>query len=55
MFIAANTRRPAIGRRLFYLTEYFEMIFLKILPSANMVGFPRASHILHITNKNSIE
>ena len=43
MFIAANTRQPAIGRR---LTEYFEMVFLEILPSAYMVGFPRASHII---------
>ena len=36
MFIAANTRWPAIGRRLYLLIEYFEMVFLKILPSVNM-------------------
>ena len=34
MFIAANTRRPATGGRVFKLAEYFEMVFLEILPSA---------------------
>ena len=47
MFIAANTRRPTIGRR---LTEYFEMVFPEILPSVIMAGFPRVSHIIkHIS------
>ena len=30
MLITANTRWPAIGRSLYELTEYFEMVFLKI-------------------------
>ena len=45
MFIAANTRRPAIGSRVFELAEYFEMVFLEILPSVQVTGFPRASHM----------
>ena len=45
MFIAADTRQPATASSVFELTEYFEMVILEILPSAKMVGFPRASHI----------
>ena len=30
---------------LLLLIQDFEMIFLEILPSANMAGFPRVSHI----------
>ena len=28
--------------------EYFEMVFLEILPSANMAGFPRTGHMYYI-------
>ena len=34
----------------FLLTEYFEMVFLEILPSAYMAGFPRAGHIFSLLN-----
>ena len=49
MFIAANTRRPATGGRVFELAEYFEMVFLEILPSAYVSdGFSQSqSHIVH--------
>ena len=30
MYIAANTRRPATGGRMFKLAEYFEVVFLEI-------------------------
>ena len=43
MFIATNTRQAA-GCFLFDY-EYFELVFLKILPSANMACFPRNSHM----------
>ena len=41
MFIAANTRQPATGSG---VTEYFEMVYPRILPSANMTGCSRAGH-----------
>ena len=44
MFIAVNTRQPAVGSRTFELAEYFEMVFIEILPSVNVAGFLRAGH-----------
>ena len=43
---SVNRSWLATANSMFELTDYFEMVFLKILPSANMVGFPRASHIV---------
>ena len=42
VFIAANTRQPATGGRVFELAEYFEMVYYQVC------GFPRASHIYNI-------
>ena len=39
------TRQPATASSVFELAAYFEMVFLKILPSAKMAGFSRAGHI----------
>ena len=32
------------------IDRIFEMVFLEILPSANMADFPRASHIYKLHN-----
>ena len=45
MSIATNTIWPTTVGSEFELIEYFKMVFLKILQSANMAGFPRAGHI----------
>ena len=46
MFTATNTRRPATGGRVFESAEYFEMVFLETLPSAQVTGFLRSGHII---------
>ena len=45
MFIAANTGWPATASSMFELAAYFEMVFLKISPSALKAGFP--TYIIH--------
>ena len=42
MFIAANTRQPATASSVSELAVYFEMVCLKILPSAWKLGFLRS-------------
>ena len=39
---------------MFKLAEYFEMIFLEILLSVNIAGFPRAGHIYYCFLGNKI-
>ena len=38
MFITSNTKWPVIASSMFELAAYFEMAFLKILPSAQEVN-----------------